>query len=87
MQAPSVLSTQIEAVSMKLRHMQQLTFGLSRCLAALAEWERLSALVRREWGRVEPPAMREMAPVAAHAAWHMGHWQVCIPQFPMMWPA
>ena len=49
---------------------------LHRCLAALAEWERLSALVRREWGRIEPIALREMAPVAAHAAWHMGHWQV-----------
>ena len=49
---------------------------LCRCLAALAEWERLASLIRREWTRMEPGSAREMAPVAAHAAWHMGHWQV-----------
>ena len=45
-----------------------------RCLASLAEWERLSVLVRKEWRRQESAAQREMAPLAAHAAWHMGHW-------------
>ena len=50
-----------------------------RCLAALAEWERLASLIRREWSRMEPSSAREMAPVAAHAAWHMGHWQVLEP--------
>ena len=31
-------------------------------------------LVRKEWRRQESAAQREMAPLAAHAAWHMGHW-------------
>lgn len=48
--------------------------GGPRCLASLAEWERLSVLVRKEWRRQESAAQREMAPLAAHAAWHMGHW-------------
>lgn len=46
-----------------------------RCLASLAEWERLSVLVRKEWRRQESSAQRELAPLAAHAAWHMGHWE------------
>ena len=45
-----------------------------RCLAALAEWEVLSQECRAEWRRVEPHVKREMAPIAAHAAWHMGAW-------------
>ena len=30
---------------------------------------------KEEWGRVEPPARRSMAPIAAHAAWQMGNWE------------
>lgn len=45
-----------------------------RCLGALAEWEVLSQECRAEWRRVEPQLKREMAPIAAHAAWHMGSW-------------
>ena len=56
-----------------------LLYKWRRCLAALAEWERLASLIRREWSRMEPGSAREMAPVAAHAAWHMGHWQVLEP--------
>lgn len=48
--------------------------GRLRCLAALAEWERLGELCRDTWRRVEPHVRREMAPIAAHAAWHMGQW-------------
>ncbi|KAK9806197.1 hypothetical protein WJX72_004970 [[Myrmecia] bisecta] len=48
--------------------------GRLRCLAALAEWERLSVLCRAEWHQVEPHLRREMAPIAAHGAWHMGQW-------------
>ena len=47
---------------------------LCRCLAALAEWELLSVQCRAEWRRAEPHVKREMAPMAAHAAWHMGQW-------------
>ncbi|DBA66640.1 TPA: hypothetical protein ACH3X2_002209 [Trebouxia sp. C0005] len=48
--------------------------GRLRCLGALAEWEVLSQECRAEWRRVEPHVKREMAPIAAHAAWHMGAW-------------
>eukprot|EP00891_Asterochloris_glomerata_P006787 jgi/Astpho2/6787/fgenesh1_pm.00103_%23_6_t len=48
--------------------------GRLRCLAALAEWELLSVQCRAEWRRAEPHVKREMAPMAAHAAWHMGQW-------------
>jgi len=48
--------------------------GQCRCLAALAEWDTLFKLCRTEWSRVEPPARRSMAPVAAHAAWQLGDW-------------
>lgn len=46
-----------------------------RCLAALAEWSKLTAECRKEWKRAEPHVRRDMAGLAAHAAWHMGHWQ------------
>lgn len=28
----------------------------------------------REWRKSEPHMRREMGMIAAHAAWHMGHW-------------
>ena len=49
--------------------------GQCRCLAALAEWDTLFQVCKSEWSRVEPPARRSMAPVAAHAAWHLGDWK------------
>lgn len=48
--------------------------GECRCLAALAEWDKLFDVCKTEWPRVEPPARRSMAPIAAHAAWQLGHW-------------
>eukprot|EP00884_Botryococcus_braunii_P019425 jgi/Botrbrau1/6166/Bobra.0344s0007.1 len=48
--------------------------GRLRCLAALAEWERLSGLCAKEWKRQDPIVRRDMAGIAAHAAWHMGDW-------------
>jgi FKBP12-rapamycin complex-associated protein len=48
--------------------------GQCRCLAALAEWDRLFAVCRAEWARAEPPARRGMAPIAAHASWQLGDW-------------
>jgi len=48
--------------------------GQCRCLAALAEWDQLFTVCRTEWSRVEPPARRSMAPIAAHAAWQLGDW-------------
>jgi FKBP12-rapamycin complex-associated protein len=49
--------------------------GQCRCLAALAEWDKLFAVCRGEWTRVEPHVRREMAPIAAHAAWQLSDWQ------------
>ena len=48
--------------------------GQCRCLAALAEWDELFMLCRREWTRTEPQTRKEMAPIAAHAAWQLGDW-------------
>lgn len=48
--------------------------GQCRCLAALAEWDKLFGVCRGEWQRVEPHVRREMAPIAAHAAWQLGDW-------------
>lgn len=41
--------------------------GKMRCLASLAEWQKLSALCRIEWRRSEPHLRKEMALLAAHA--------------------
>eukprot|EP00887_Chlorella_sp_A99_P006163 scaffold3.g6163.t1 len=48
--------------------------GQCRCLAALAEWDKLLGVCRGAWTRVEPHVRREMAPIAAHAAWQLGDW-------------
>ena len=45
-----------------------------RCLAALAEWAKLSTLAREEWRSLDPHLQREMAPIAAAGAWNMGAW-------------
>ncbi len=37
--------------------------------------ERLSELCSREWRKSELHMRREMSMIAAHAAWHMGHWE------------
>ena len=47
----------------------------SRCLGALAEWERLSESCRFEWRRLEPHLRPQMAYLGANAAWHMGQWE------------
>lgn len=49
--------------------------GQCRCLAALAEWDKLFLVCQQQWTRVEPHVRREMAPIAAHAAWQLGDWQ------------
>eukprot|EP00879_Flechtneria_rotunda_P007003 GHRR01007352.1.p1 GENE.GHRR01007352.1~~GHRR01007352.1.p1 ORF type:complete len:2075 (+),score=775.15 GHRR01007352.1:2-6226(+) len=49
--------------------------GKMRCLASLAEWEKLSNLCRVEWRKSEPHMRKEMSLIAAHAAWHMNQWE------------
>ena len=48
--------------------------GKMRCLAALAEWDELMSMCTAEWPFIDPLKRREMAPIAAHAAWHMSEW-------------
>jgi FKBP12-rapamycin complex-associated protein len=40
----------------------------------LAEWEELSKLCKDIWSNADIALRRELAPTAAHAAWHMGQW-------------
>lgn len=52
------------------------TFARLRCLKALGEWKRLAALSSDLWsnGRADTKMKRQVAPLAARAAWAMGHW-------------
>ncbi|KAE8201307.1 hypothetical protein CF336_g251, partial [Tilletia laevis] len=51
-------------------------FGRMRCLHALGEWEQLSDLVHDRWTNpgVRQDQLNKMAPLAAAAAWSLGHW-------------
>ncbi|CAD6976866.1 unnamed protein product, partial [Tilletia controversa] len=51
-------------------------FGRMRCLHALGEWEQLSNLVHDRWTNpgVREDQLNKMAPLAAAAAWSLGHW-------------
>ncbi|CAG9463067.1 unnamed protein product [Pedinophyceae sp. YPF-701] len=74
-----------QALAAYERHMKSLqpgfpghleaTVGCLRCLAALAEWQRLADMCRAVWSTVEPYVRREIAPLAAYASWHMGSWE------------
>ena len=48
--------------------------GSMRCLAALAEWEKLGAICKDMWNSADASLRRELAPTAARAAWHLGQW-------------
>ena len=48
--------------------------GSMRCLAALAEWEKLGAICKDMWNSADASLRRELAPTAACAAWHLGQW-------------
>lgn len=53
----------------------QVTMGKMRCLHALGEWDVLAGLAEDKWGRaVMAGYAKSMAPLAAAAAWGMGHW-------------
>ncbi|KDD76204.1 FAT domain-containing protein, partial [Helicosporidium sp. ATCC 50920] len=56
-----------------IMHVEAL-LGQCRCLAALAQWEELFDVCRSEWNHLEPQVRRELAPIAAHAAWQLGDW-------------
>lgn len=48
--------------------------GKMRCLHALGEWEQLSELAQEKWGTANADTKRNVAPLAAAAAWGLGHW-------------
>eukprot|EP00742_Colponemidia_sp_Colp-10_P007030 GILJ01007544.1.p1 GENE.GILJ01007544.1~~GILJ01007544.1.p1 ORF type:complete len:2402 (-),score=355.14 GILJ01007544.1:281-6541(-) len=57
--------------------LMELTLGRMRCLHALGEYERLAMLSQDLWRRAEEASMRrDVAPLAAAAAWNLGQWDL-----------
>ena len=53
----------------------EITVGRMRCLKQLGEWERLEVLAAHHYRWTEEESVRrEIAPLAAHAAWMRGKW-------------
>ncbi|SHO77966.1 Similar to S.cerevisiae protein TOR1 (PIK-related protein kinase and rapamycin target) [Malassezia sympodialis ATCC 42132] len=55
---------------------QEIVFGKMRCLHALGEWEHLTELVHARWPAANADGRRQMAPLAAAAAWSFGQWDM-----------
>ncbi|KAI7879884.1 FAT-domain-containing protein [Lichtheimia hyalospora FSU 10163] len=53
----------------------EITMGRMRCLHALGEWEQLATLAQEKWIHAPPENRKNMAPLAAAAAWGLGHWE------------
>lgn len=49
--------------------------GRMRSLHALGEWEQLSNLAAEKWRISKPEIRKYIAPLAAGAAWGLGHWE------------
>ena len=47
-----------------------------RCLHALGEWDKLSDFVQSKWGSVGQADHRQMASLAAAAAWQLKQWDL-----------
>lgn len=47
-----------------------------RCLHALGEWDKLSDFVQSRWGSVGQSDHRQMASLAAAAAWQLKQWDL-----------
>ena len=57
------------------QQLTDVTVGRMRCLKQLGDWERLDTLAAHHFRHTEEEAMRrEIAPLAAHAAWMRGRW-------------
>lgn len=50
------------------------TLGKMRCLHALGEWDHLSSLAQDKWRNATRENQRQIAPLAAAAAWGLGKW-------------
>lgn len=55
---------------------QEIVFGKMRCLHALGEWEHVTELVQAKWPGASVDGRRQMAPLAAAAAWSFGQWDM-----------
>jgi serine/threonine-protein kinase mTOR len=55
-------------------HAPDVVLGRMRCLHALGEWDRLSTLVNEHWMNAGHEGRREIAPLAAAAAWSLREW-------------
>ncbi|KIJ55748.1 hypothetical protein M422DRAFT_24274 [Sphaerobolus stellatus SS14] len=55
-------------------HAPDVVLGRMRCLHALGEWEKLAGLVNEHWNNAGNDGRREMAPLAAAAAWSLRDW-------------
>ncbi|GFS99114.1 hypothetical protein TNCV_822401 [Trichonephila clavipes] len=53
----------------------ELIMGQMRCLEVLGEWGQLYQLSTETWPAVDDPLKTKMAPIAAAAAWGLGHWE------------
>ncbi|KAG8190056.1 hypothetical protein JTE90_023028 [Oedothorax gibbosus] len=53
----------------------ELIMGQMRCLEVLGEWGQLYQLSSETWPTVEEGDRTKMAPIAAAAAWGLGHWE------------
>ena len=49
--------------------------GCMRCYSALWDWPNLNALCRRQWNVSDLAVCKQIAPLAAQAAWKMGQWE------------
>lgn len=61
--------------------------GKMRCLHALGEWEQLSELAQEKWLAASADTKRNVAPLAAAAAWGLGHWDDMDAYIKVMSPA
>lgn len=52
----------------------EIVLGRMKCLHALGEWDQLAQQVDEHWGNVGNEDRREMAPLAAAAAWSLNDW-------------
>jgi FKBP12-rapamycin complex-associated protein len=57
-------------------HAPDIVLGRMRCLHALGDWQRLSGLVSEHWSNAGNEGRREMAPLAAAAAWSLRDWDL-----------
>ncbi|GBO25910.1 Serine/threonine-protein kinase mTOR, partial [Araneus ventricosus] len=53
----------------------ELIMGQMRCLEVLGEWGQLYQLSTETWPAVDDSVKTKMAPIAAAAAWGLGHWE------------